>query len=136
MKFRRFTQKNNCQFQNWHDVTYVSTKKAYWIYILLLIFILICFSDKGIYTDDYRFFSLVKSTLKKKIEERKTYYSSFFIRGKSFLELWVTTFLSDWQPPKIFVRLISNFLCMCSSSMASTHVILKWFASRRKHKLR
>ena len=46
-------------------------------------------------------------------------------RGKSLLELWVTTFLPDLQPPLIFVRFISNFLCMCSYSMASAHVILK-----------
>ena len=47
------------------------------------------------------------------------------IRGKSLLELWVTTFLPDWQPPLIFAQFISNFLCMCSNSMASAHVILK-----------
>ena len=35
-------------------------------------------------------------------------------------------FLHDWQPPLIFVRFISNFLCMCSKSMASAHVILKF----------
>jgi len=50
---------------------------------------------------------------------------STYSRGKSLLELWVTTFLPDWQPPSIFVRLISNFLCMCSDSIASAHVILK-----------
>ena len=49
----------------------------------------------------------------------------YYIRGKSLLELWVTTFLHDWQPPLIFVRFISNFLCMYSNSMASAHVILK-----------
>ena len=43
-------------------------------------------------------------------------------RGKSLLELWVTTFIPDWQQPLIFVRFISNFLCMCSNSMASAHV--------------
>ena len=32
----------------------------------------------------------------------------------SHLELWVTIFLPDRQPPLIFVRFISNFLCMCS----------------------
>ena len=53
-----------------------------------------------------------------------------FSRGKSLLELWVTTFLPDWQPPFIFVRFISNFLCMCSNSMASAHVILKWIRQR------
>ena len=37
-----------------------------------------------------------------------------YIRGKSLLELWVTTFLPDWQPPLIFVLFISNFLCICS----------------------
>ena len=48
-------------------------------------------------------------------------------RGKSLLELWVTTFLlSDWQPPLVFVRFISNFLCMCSISMAIADVILKY----------
>ena len=47
------------------------------------------------------------------------------VRGKSLLELWVTTFVPDWQPPLIYVRFISNFLCMCSNSMASVHVILK-----------
>ena len=46
-------------------------------------------------------------------------------RGKSLLELWVTNFLSDRQPPLIFVRFVSNFLCMCSINMASAHVILK-----------
>ena len=35
-------------------------------------------------------------------------------RGKLLLELWVTTFLPDL-----------NFLCMCTNSMASAHVILK-----------
>ena len=35
------------------------------------------------------------------------------------LELWVTTFLPDRQPPLIFVQFISNFLCVCSSSMFS-----------------
>ena len=39
-------------------------------------------------------------------------------RGKSLLESWVTTFLSDWQPPLIFVRFTFNLLCMCSKSMA------------------
>ena len=46
-------------------------------------------------------------------------------RGKSLLEMWVTTFLPLWQPPFIFVWFISNFLCMCSESMASAHVIVK-----------
>ena len=36
-------------------------------------------------------------------------------RGKSLLELWGTTFLHNWQPPLIFVRFISNFLCICSN---------------------
>ena len=44
-------------------------------------------------------------------------------RGKSLLELWVSTFLPDWQLPLIFIRFISNLLCMCSNSMASAHVI-------------
>ena len=51
--------------------------------------------------------------------------SVLILRGKSLLELWVTTFLPDWQQPLIFVRFISNFLCMFSNSMASAHVILK-----------
>ena len=46
-------------------------------------------------------------------------------RGKSLLESWGTTFLPYWQPPLTFVRFISNFLCMCSDSMASAHVLLK-----------
>ena len=45
-------------------------------------------------------------------------------RGKSLLELWVTTFLSDWQPPLIFVRFIWNFLYIRYNIMASAHVIL------------
>ena len=44
--------------------------------------------------------------------------------------LWVTTFLPDWQPPLIFVQFISNFLCVCSDSMASAHVILKLMRQR------
>ena len=40
------------------------------------------------------------------------------------------TFLPDWQLPLIFVRFISNFLCMCSNSMASAHVILKQIRQR------
>ena len=47
------------------------------------------------------------------------------LRGKSLLESQGTTFLPDWQSPLIFVWFISNFLCMCSNSMASAHVILK-----------
>ena len=42
--------------------------------------------------------------------------------GKSLLELWVTTFLPDWQTPLIFVWFISSFLCMGSNSMESVHV--------------
>ena len=45
--------------------------------------------------------------------------------GKSLLELWVTTFIPNWQTPLIFVRFISNFLCMFSNSLASAHAILK-----------
>ena len=51
-------------------------------------------------------------------------------RGKSLLESWRTTFLPDWQPPLIFVWFISNFLRMCSNSMASVHVILKLIRQR------
>ena len=35
-----------------------------------------------------------------------------------------STFLPDWQLALIFVRFISNFLCLCPDSMASAHVIL------------
>ena len=45
---------------------------------------------------------------------KKTYF--FAARGKLLLKFRVTTFLPDWEPPLIFVRLISNFLCMCSNS--------------------
>ena len=48
------------------------------------------------------------------------------VRGKSIIELSVTTFLPDWQPSLIFVWFVSKFLCMCSKSMASAHVILKY----------
>ena len=44
----------------------------------------------------------------------------------TLLESWGTTFLPYWQLPLIFARFISNFLCMCSNSMNSAHVILKW----------
>ena len=40
-------------------------------------------------------------------------------KTKSLIELWVTTFLPNWQLPLIFVLFISNFFCMCSNSMAS-----------------
>ena len=40
-------------------------------------------------------------------------------RGKSLLELWVPNFLPDCQPPLIFVRVISNFLYLCSNSMTN-----------------
>ena len=49
----------------------------------------------------------------------------YCIRGKSLLELWVTSFLPDWQTPLIFVRFISNFFCICTNSVASAQVILK-----------
>ena len=45
-------------------------------------------------------------------------------RGQSLLESWGTTSLHDWQPPLIYVRFISKFLCNCSFSMANVHVIL------------
>ena len=44
--------------------------------------------------------------------------------GKSLLESWFTTFRPDQQPQLIFVQFISNFLCMCSNSVDSAHVIL------------
>ena len=51
------------------------------------------------------------------------YYAHLFIftitRGKSLLESWGTTFLPDWQTPLIFAWIFSNFLYMCSNSMAS-----------------
>ena len=47
------------------------------------------------------------------------------VRGKSLLELWANTFIPDWQPPLIFVRLILNLLCMCSKSVDGDYVILK-----------
>ena len=50
---------------------------------------------------------------------------SLQIRGKSLLEIWVTTFLPGWQLPLIFVQFISNFLCMCLKNKASAYVILK-----------
>ena len=49
----------------------------------------------------------------------------FYARGQSLYELWVTTFLPNWQPPLIFMQFISNFFCMCSNSVDSAHVILK-----------
>ena len=57
------------------------------------------------------------------LDVKTIYYTT--TRGKSLLESWVTTFLPDWQPHLIFVRFISNFLCMCSNSVDSAHVILK-----------
>ena len=59
---------------------------------------------------------------------RKSIIPNFYYatRGKSLLESWVTTFLPDWQLPLMFIRFISNFLCMCSNSVASAHVILKY----------
>ena len=46
-------------------------------------------------------------------------------RGKLLLELWVTTFIPDYQPPLIFVWFISNLLYMSSNSKGSARVILK-----------
>ena len=49
-----------------------------------------------------------------------------YTRVKSLLESWVdAAFVPDWQTPLIYVRFISNFLCMCSDKVASAHVILK-----------
>ena len=48
-------------------------------------------------------------------------YLPIQLRGESLLELWDT----DWQPPLIFVRIISNLLFMSSNGMTSAHVILK-----------
>ena len=36
-----------------------------------------------------------------------------WFRGKSLLELLVTTFLPKWKLPFFFTRFVSNFLCMC-----------------------
>ena len=57
---------------------------------------------------------------KKRIYTQKVLCFFYVFRGKLFLELWVTTFLPDWQPTLIFV-----FLCMYFYRMASAHVILK-----------
>ena len=38
-------------------------------------------------------------------------------KGKSLLELKVTTFLTDLQPPLMFVSFMSNFLFMCFYSI-------------------
>ena len=73
-----------------------------------------------------------------KREQRLQFFSNMYritvlklTRGKSLLELWVsTTFLPDWQPPLIFIQFISNLLCMCTVSMASAHVILKYIRQR------
>ena len=54
--------------------------------------------------------------------KRTLYIYIMAARGNSLLELWVTTFLPDRQSPLIFVRFISNFLCMCSNIM--------WFWSK------
>ena len=43
-------------------------------------------------------------------------------RGKSLLELWITTFLPDRQPPLIFVRFISNFQCSCDFEVNQTNI--------------
>ena len=56
--------------------------------------------------------------------------NSFITGGKSLLESWCTTLLLDWQPPLIFVWFISNFLCVCSDSMASAHVIFRQIRQR------
>ena len=61
-------------------------------------------------------------------DESRSLFSNEFpknSKGKSLSEWWITTFLPDRQQPLIFVRFISNFLCMCSVSMASAYVILK-----------
>ena len=52
------------------------------------------------------------------------------IRGKSFLESWVTTFLPEWQLPLIFIRFISNFLWICSNSVDSAHAIFRQVRQR------
>ena len=50
-------------------------------------------------------------------------------RGKSLLELWVTTFLPNWQPPLIFVRFTSKFLCM--STYCAAHAQEVWGKSNK-----
>jgi len=62
--------------------------------------------------------------------ENYTIYLALHTRGKSLSELWVNTFLPDWQPPLIFVWFISNFLCVCSNSVTSAHVIFKQITPR------
>ena len=66
----------------------------------------------------------------KYVEAYALFFSACFAKGKSLLELWVTTVLPDWQLPLIAVWFISNFLCMCSNSMASAHMILKQIRQR------
>ena len=67
-----------------------------------------------------------------------TYYSRIFNvqryvkcqnvdRGKSPLESWLTTFLHDSQLLLIFVRFISNFLCICTLRV---WLVLMWFWSK------
>ena len=56
-------------------------------------------------------------------KQRNNLIISLHVRGKSLLELWITTFLPDWQPPWIFVRFILNFLCMCFKLW----LVLVWF---------
>ena len=57
----------------------------------------------------------------KSVHGKYMFYFCIHTRGKSRLELW----FPDWQPSFIFVWFISNFLCMCSNSMASALVIFK-----------
>ena len=46
-------------------------------------------------------------------------------RGIFLLEINCDTFVSDWHPPLIFVRLTSNFLYMCSDSAANGNANLR-----------
>ena len=47
----------------------------------------------------------------------KSYYIYIYHIMKVYNSFY--TFLPDWQPPLIFVRFISNFLCICTISMAN-----------------
>ena len=51
---------------------------------------------------------ITEFTVKKHILAIIIFARSVSTRGKSLLELWVTTFLPDWQPPLIFVRFTSK----------------------------
>ena len=44
--------------------------------------------------------------------------SQFFLKTfivKSIQECWCAAFVHDWEPPLLFIRVTSNFLCICST---------------------